>query len=217
VEEAAAAGVKKAGIVGAALGDFDDVVALAEGLLERGFLVSASSLGLASPHTPALLRALGASGQRSVALAPEAATAGMRARLGKPLAEGRLEECLDVAAAAGLARVKLYYIVGAPGETEADAAAIGDQLASLRKRFRTITFEARVNPLVPKPGTPLAEAPLLPAPAYRRRLRAIKAKAAGVKVVGGSWREAEVQAEMGRGDRATARRVARAAERPGRD
>lgn len=217
VDGAATSAVKKVGIVGAALGDHDDVVKLAESVVERGFLLSVSSLALAAASTPAILRALGASGQRSVALAPEAATAEMRARLGKPLPAGRLEEYLDVAASAGLSRVKLYYIVGAPGEAEGDAAAIGDELAALRKRFKSLYFEARVNPLVPKPRTPLADAPLISAPEFRRRLRTIKGKARGVKVVGGSWREAKVQTDLGRGDRAISRWIARTAEGPGRN
>jgi len=217
VDEAAAANVNKVGVVGAALGDYDDVVTLVQGLVERGMLVSVSSLALAAPHTPALLRAVGASGQRRIALAPEAATEEMRGRLGKPLAAGRLEECLDVAASAGLARVKLYYIIGAPGEAEADAAAIGDELAGLRKRFKSLTFEARVNPLVPKPGTPLADAPLISAPEYRRRLRSIKGRARGVKAVGGSWREAKMQTDLGRGDRSISRWLAYEAEKPGRN
>jgi radical SAM superfamily enzyme YgiQ (UPF0313 family) len=128
-----------------------------------------------------------------------------------------LEECLAVAASAGLSRIKLYYIVGAPGEREADAVAIGDELAVLRKRFKSLAFEARVNPLVPKPGTPLADAPLISAPEYRRRLRAIKGRARGVKVVGGSWREARVQTDLGRGDRSISRWLAHEAEKPGRN
>lgn len=213
VDEAAAASVNKVGVVGAALGDYDDVVALVEELSERGALVSVSSLALSARYTPAILRAIGASGQRGVALAPEAATEEMRARLGKPLTAGRLAECLDAAASAGLARVKLYYIIGAPGEAEADVAAVGDELAALNKRFKSLTFEARVNPLVPKPGTPLADAPLISAPEYRRRLRTVKSKARGVRVVGGSWREAKVQADLGRGDRSISRWLAHEAEK----
>ncbi len=208
--------VNKVGLVGAALADYGDVVALAEGIVERGMLLSVSSLALAAARTPAILRALGASGQRSVALAPEAATAEMRARLGKALPPGRLEECLDAAAAAGLSKIKLYYIVGSPGESEADAAAIGEELAALKRRFKTLNLEARVNPLVPKPRTPLADAPLISRAAFRERVRAIRARAKGARVVAGSWREAEVQANLGRGDRAISRWIARAAEKKSR-
>jgi radical SAM superfamily enzyme YgiQ (UPF0313 family) len=82
VLDEASAKVNKVGLVGAALADYADVVALARVIVERGMLLSVSSLALAAPNTPAILKALGASGQRSVALAPEAATAEMRARLG---------------------------------------------------------------------------------------------------------------------------------------
>ena len=213
VLDEATAKVNKVGLVGAALADYGDVVALARAVVERGMLLSVSSLALAAPNTPPVLRVLGASGQRSVALAPEAATAEMRARLGKPLAPGRLEECLGAAAEAALNKIKLYYIVGAPGEAKADVAAVGEELAGLKQRFKSLTFEARVNPLVPKPGTAFASAPLIPRREYRECLRSIKARARGVNVVGGSWREAKLQADLGRGDRAVARWIARAAER----
>ncbi|HUV87868.1 MAG TPA: radical SAM protein [bacterium] len=205
--------VGKVGLVGAALADYGDVVELAQGVVERGMLLSVSSLALAAPRTPAVLQALGASGQRGVALAPEAATAEMQARLGKALPPGRLEECLDAAAAAGLSKIKLYYIVGAPGESAADVAAVGDELARLNRRYKTLTFQARVNPLVPKPRTPLADAPLISRREFRDRVRAIRARARGVRVRAGSWREAELQRDLGRGSRALSRWVARAADR----
>jgi radical SAM superfamily enzyme YgiQ (UPF0313 family) len=205
--------VGKVGLVGAALADYGDVVELAQGVVERGMLLSVSSLALAAPRTPAILRALGASGQRGVALAPEAATAEMQARLGKPLPPGRIEECLDAAAAAGLSKIKLYYIVGAPGETAADVAAVGDELARLKRRHKKLNFEARVNPLAPKPRTPLADAPLISRREFRDRVRAIRARARGVRVVAGSWREAELQRDLGRGSRALSRWIARGAER----
>lgn len=213
VVDEASGKVNKVGLVGAAVADYDDVVALAGDIVARGMLLSVSSLALAARHTPAVLRALGASGQRSVALAPEAATAEMCARLGKPLAPGRLEECLEVAAEAGLSKIKLYYIVGAPGETPADVAAVGDQLAALKRRFKAVAFEARVNPLVPKPRTAMADAPFVSRREFRDLVAVIKTKARGVSVVAGSWREAAMQRDLGRAGRDASRWVARAAEK----
>jgi len=211
--EAAVGAVKKVGLLGAAVADYAAIRPLARDLLERGMLLSVSSLALAARGTGELLRALGASGQRGVALAPEAATEEGRARLGKPLPPGRLEAALEEAAAAGLSKIKLYYIVGVPGEAEAEVAAIGEELARLNGRFRRLSLEARVNPLVPKPRTPLAEAAFVSRADFRRRLGVIKAKARGVKVVGGSWREAKLQADLGKGHRTAARWIAHAAER----
>ena len=206
VDEAAPR-VKKVGLVGAAVADYDDVEALAAAVLDRRMRLTASSLALAARGTPALIRAIGASGQRSITLAPEAATAAMRTRLGKPLAEGRLEECLGTAADAGVTRVKLYYIIGIPDETDDDVAAIGAQLAALNNEFRRLSLEAHVNPLVPKRRTAFADAPLAAARVYREKLRRIRSLARGARVAGGSWREAALQAKLGRGDRATARWV----------
>jgi len=198
--EEAAPRVKKIGLVGAAVADYDDVEALAAAVLDRRMRLTASSLALAARGTPALIRAIGASGQRSITLAPEAATAAMRTRLGKPLAEGRLEECLGTAADAGVTRVKLYYIIGIPDETDDDVAALNNE-------FRRLSLEAHVNPLVPKRRTAFADAPLAAARVYREKLRRIRSLARGARVAGGSWREAALQAKLGRGDRATARWV----------
>ncbi len=208
VVDEAATRAAKVGLVGAAVADYEEIIKLAEGILNRKLRLTVSSLALAAKATPELLRLIGVSGARSVALAPEAATPELRARLKKPLAAGRLEECLEAATAGGLNHVKLYYLVGAPGETPADVAAIGRELAGLRARYKKITFEARVNALVPKPGTACADAELIPAQTYREKLNAVRANAGGVNVVGGSWREAEMQTRLGRGNRETARWIA---------
>ncbi|MGD8719088.1 MAG: radical SAM protein [Candidatus Zixiibacteriota bacterium] len=204
--------VRKAGLVGAALADHKDILELADGLVGRGFLLSVSSLSLAARATPGLLRALGASGQRSVALAPEGATEEARGALGKPVPAGRLAEYVSAAAEAGVNRIKLYYITGFPGETETDVRAVGDELAALKKRFKKVNFEARVNPMVPKPRTRYAEAPLVPEAEFRKRIKMMRERGRGVKVVGGSWREAKLQWALGRGDRSLSRWIGHNAE-----
>jgi radical SAM superfamily enzyme YgiQ (UPF0313 family) len=211
LDEAAAAGVRKVGLVGAALADYDGIVSLIEDILARGMTFSVSSLALGAPATRAIIAALGKAGHRSVTLAPEGATPAARRRWGKAAAEGALEGALAAAAAAGLSRVKLYYLVGGEGETDEDVAAIGRELAALTRRFRRLNVEARVNALVPKPGTRCAAVPLLPRPEYRRRLKLIRREAGRAAVVAGSWREAAFQARVGAGDRGAARWLERAA------
>lgn len=209
--------LKRIGLVGAALADYPEVDDLAADLLARGFEISVSSLALAAAGTKTLIRALGASGHRSVALAPEAATAAGREQLGKPLPNGRLEEVLEEAGAAGLSKIKLYYLIGYPGEDAGEASALGEQLAALKRRFRRLTFDVRVNPVVPKAGTAFENAVLIARGDYNARLKAIRNRAGGMAVTGGSWREADLQARLGRGDRAAARWIAAAAERSIRD
>lgn len=213
VDEAAGK-VKKVSLVGAALADYPDIVALAEGIVDRGLGLAVSSLAVGAPATPALARLVGASGQKTVTLAPEAATPEARARLGKAFREGALEEAIEAAAAASVSNIKLYYIIGTPGETAEEVIAIGTQIASLHKVFKKIKFEVRVNPLVPKPGTAFAHASFIDRRGYQMKISAIKKEAAKAAVRFGSWREAWWQTAIGRGDRAMARRLAAGPSRP---
>ncbi|MBN2578438.1 MAG: TIGR03960 family B12-binding radical SAM protein [Pirellulales bacterium] len=92
-------------------------------------------------------------------LAPEAARDELRRRIGKPLCNEDLYVGCRQAFANGFHRVKLYFMVGLPGETEADWEGIvtmSETIARLGKevRGRYPTVVANVSNFVPKPQTP---------------------------------------------------------------
>lgn len=92
-------------------------------------------------------------------IAVEAASEKLRQAVNKPITNEDLFAAIRAAYAAGFQKVKLYFMVGFPGETEADIAAIVDlscEIARLRKAVdgHWAAVTAAVSWLVPKPHTP---------------------------------------------------------------
>jgi len=92
-------------------------------------------------------------------IAVEAAGEHLRGVINKPITDEDLCAAVSAAFEAGFLRLKLYFMVGFPGETEEDITRIVDlssRLSALRKdvdgKFADIT--AAVSWLVPKPHTP---------------------------------------------------------------
>lgn len=85
--------------------------------------------------------------------APEAATQRLRNIINKNIEEQNIFSTLEAARKSGWRRVKLYFMVGLPGETEEDLKALVDLLG----RVKAIGFKevsASVAVFVPKPHTP---------------------------------------------------------------
>ncbi len=92
-------------------------------------------------------------------IAVEAAGEHLRQLINKPISNADLFAAIRAAYTAGFQKVKLYFMVGFPGETDADIAAIVDlsyEIARLRKEVdgRFAAVNAAVSWLVPKPHTP---------------------------------------------------------------
>jgi radical SAM family uncharacterized protein len=92
-------------------------------------------------------------------IAVEAAGERLREIINKPLKDEDLFAAAEAAYRAGWQRLKLYFIVGLPGETEKDIKNIVElsfQLANLRKKIdgKTGQINVTISWLVPKPHTP---------------------------------------------------------------
>jgi len=92
-------------------------------------------------------------------IAVEAASERLREIINKPLKDEDLFAAAESAWRAGWQRLKLYFMVGLPGETEEDVKNIVElsfQLAKLRKQIdgKTGQINITVSWLVPKPHTP---------------------------------------------------------------
>jgi radical SAM superfamily enzyme YgiQ (UPF0313 family) len=195
-EEAREKGIEKAGVLGSAVTDYKYAEGLFAGLLDMGYLISVSSLNLSST-TPKILQSLADSGQRSVTFSPETAAPHLRKVINKPLQEDRLDKAVGDAAQAGIRNVKLYYLLGLPGEEDQDATAIAGQVLALKERNPRLGFEVSVNPVIAKRGTGFEELPLISKGDYRRRIGLIRNRFSGKsKLLAMSWKEAELQREL---------------------
>ena len=105
---------------------------------------------------PVLLTSVRKSG---LTIAVEAAGEKLRQAINKPLKDEDLFAAVEAAYRAGWQRLKLYFMVGLPGETENDIKQIVQlsfELAKLRKNVdgKTGQINITVSWLVPKPHTP---------------------------------------------------------------
>jgi radical SAM superfamily enzyme YgiQ (UPF0313 family) len=158
--EALAQGGSRLGLVGACVSDYPWIDELIAALRARNLDVSLSSLR-ADRLSPTLLQALAESGTRTVTLAPEAGTERLRRLIRKGLTEADIFQAAERVAEAGLAALKLYFMVGLPTETDEDL----DGIVRLAKGVRHRLLAARRNPsavpevsvgvscFVPKPWT----------------------------------------------------------------
>ncbi|HEY7527986.1 MAG TPA: radical SAM protein, partial [Candidatus Deferrimicrobiaceae bacterium] len=91
-------------------------------------------------------------------LAPEAGTERLRLSVNKDIRDEELLRSAEWIFANGWQKLKLYFMVGLPGETAADVAAIGrmaKRVASVARRHgKRNTVTASVSAFVPKPHTP---------------------------------------------------------------
>jgi radical SAM superfamily enzyme YgiQ (UPF0313 family) len=210
------------GLVGAEMASQPGIAALCQEIAAAGGRASPSSLK-ADVITPALARALGQNGARSVTVAPEAGSERMRRVINKNLTEAEILRAAEWLAQGGVEAMKLYVMVGLPTETDDDVDGIVDLTRKVRARLmadgkpRVGRILVSINPFVPKPWTPFQWEPMEALPSLKRKLAGLR-RALGaipaVQVETESPREAYLQTLLSRGDRRTADLLERLHECP---
>ncbi|HBL31782.1 MAG TPA: hypothetical protein DD490_33585 [Acidobacteria bacterium] len=158
---------RQLGFVATAVGDHPDIEKILREANEMGFRTSVSSIRIPAV-TDGVLDALHASGDRSITLAPETGTDELRRKMGKPIPNSFLLEKIRLIFRHGFTQLKLYFIVGLPGETMEDVQGILDLGAAARAVMmeelvpRGIIGHVHlgVSVLVPKPYTPWQREPM---------------------------------------------------------
>jgi radical SAM superfamily enzyme YgiQ (UPF0313 family) len=200
------------GLMGTAVSDRGDVAGLLAAASAGGRRASLSSIRIGNLGADDYRR-LAASGGRQVALAPEAGTQRLRRVLNKGFTDDDLlAECRTLAAA-GISRVKLYFMVGLPTETEDDVRAI----PVLARRAKDALgkggrVDLSVNPFVPKPHTPFQWHPMAGTVALSLAQRILNdgaARVSGIALAFESVRLARMQALLSVGDRRVAEAIRR--------
>ncbi|MGC9116819.1 MAG: radical SAM protein [Conexivisphaera sp.] len=147
------------------------------------------------------VRAMAALGQRTVTLAPESGSCPLRRALGKPWSRDDLARVARVAASSGMSGLKLYYMIGLPGEGEGAADSIVSEVAEIR-RTAPLRISVSITPFMPKPHTPMQWAGMEDEASLDSKVRAISSRlrASGVEVDSYSPRLALVQTAIARGN-----------------
>ncbi len=140
-------------------------------------------------------------------LAPEAGTERLRQSLNKDIRDEELMRSAEWIFANGWQTLKLYFMVGLPGETAGDVAAIG----RLAKRVATVarrhgkrnTVTASLSAFVPKPHTPFQWERQIAREEIEERVAIVRAEAArdrNIEVKFHSPAVSELEGAFSRGD-----------------
>jgi radical SAM superfamily enzyme YgiQ (UPF0313 family) len=155
----------KVGMLGVAVMNHPDIDDIIRQVQSWNMDISISSLRVEAIKE-SVLDMITASGQRSVTLAPETGSDRLRKTINKRFTNDRLLSLVQTLQDVGVQELKLYFMAGLPGETDADIEAI----ISLCKDIsaRNIRLKVNVNPFIPKPHTPFEREPMMPQKELKR-------------------------------------------------
>ncbi len=102
---------------------------------------------------------LGGTRQSSLTFAPEAGTQRLRDIINKGLTNEELLRGVKTAYEQGWDKVKLYFMIGLPGETDADVLGIAETVRWLQRECslsgrKKLSFNLTISNFTPKPHTP---------------------------------------------------------------
>jgi len=217
----ASTGYEEIGLLSLSSSDHTQILELTKAVYEkfhdRKVIVSLPSLRIASFSVALMdeLRDLRPGG--GFTLAPEAASPRMQAIINKPLDNEVFEETVRTVFEHGWLSLKLYYMIGLPGETLEDVQAILDAA----KRVLTIGRQIRGNKVrvhisvgnfIPKPHTTFQWYPLDSTDNLQAKLDLLKAgtKRSGIKLSYNIPDSTLLEAWLSRGDRRLGQVILRA-------
>lgn len=147
-----ATGLEKIALIGADVSGYSKIEELCTGLVERGFQVTTPSLRIES-ITDNLIDIFKKSGLKTITIAPES-TWHLRKVLNKPIKDEKVFEVMEMAFKRDM-NVKLYFLMGLPGETWEDISEMVDYIENLNNMsMRKNAVRISINPFIPKPHTP---------------------------------------------------------------
>jgi radical SAM superfamily enzyme YgiQ (UPF0313 family) len=167
------------GLIGSAVGSYPHLLEAVRYCVELGKRTGLSSLNFR--HAPdELFELLAASGEHKVTLAVETGSARLQEEIGKILPTDLVIDRIRAALDLGMKSVKLYFIVGLPGEEKRDVdesvRLIRDiaEKIDLRSRGGSAELDIGVSCFVPKAGTPWEKKTMLVVPRLKERIEMMR-------------------------------------------
>jgi radical SAM family uncharacterized protein len=199
------------GLTGTAVSDHPQLLPLCQSILSQQGGISLSSLRVDAIH-PSLMECLKKGEDRTVAIAPEAGSERLRKILKKGYTEEEILKAIHTLVEHSLFKIKCYFLIGLPSESEEDVRAI----LLLAKRIRhQILSDAKdqskkwrlvlsVNPFIPKPATPFQWVSLDRVGELKKKLRMLQKGLKGergMEMIHDLPKWAYIQTLLSRGDR----------------
>ncbi|MBI3180333.1 MAG: radical SAM protein, partial [Deltaproteobacteria bacterium] len=151
----------RVGLVGAAVSDHPRIVDIVRAIVDRGQGVGLSSLR-ADKLTPEFVEALKRGGYRTLTVASDGASERLRSLIERKIREKHLLRAAELAGAHDIPQLKVYMMIGVPGETHDDL----DELVAFSHRQADAAgprtkIHLSIAPFVSKRNTPLDGLPFV--------------------------------------------------------
>lgn len=135
-------------------------------------------------------------GQKSLTIAPETGTLRLGKAINKIIPLDMTMEIAKIAKKFNFDHLKLYFMIGLPGETIDDIYTLIDYIKSVSK---IIKVRITITPFIPKPHTPFQWVGMQPLEEIRSRISLIRRQIKNVNYYDERW--ALIQASLSLGDR----------------
>jgi radical SAM superfamily enzyme YgiQ (UPF0313 family) len=170
------ADARRVGLVGAAVTDHPKLPVILRALVDAGREVGISSLR-ADRLNDEIVGLLKRGGYRTLTTAADGASERLRDHIERKTREKHLLAAAELTRRHGLTQLKLYMMVGLPGETLADIDELGRFARELAAVAPRLVFG--IAPFVAKRNTPLDRQPFTPVPELEARLGRLRSLLAG--------------------------------------
>jgi radical SAM family uncharacterized protein/radical SAM-linked protein len=206
----AATGFEDLSLLSLSTGDYGCLSGLMQNLLVRcrkeRVAISLPSLR-AGTLTPELMQMIKTVRKTGFTIAPEAGSQRLRDVINKNITFEDVSETVEDAFRLGWQVIKLYFMIGLPGETDTDVLAIIDMVRELKKikspTKRRGQINVSVTPFVPKPHTPFQWASQISMQEANQKLEQLKKglKMAGIHLKWQNPQMSVLEGVLARGDR----------------
>ncbi len=187
---------RRVGLVGAAVTDHPRIRDLVHDIVASGREIGISSLR-ADRLTLELVQLLSKGGCKTLTTAADGVSQRLRDRINRKTTERHLIRAAELVENSGLERLKLYLMVGLPGETDSD---IDEFIRFAMELSRIAPMSLSISPFVAKRNTPMDGAPFAPIQSLDSKLSKIRSSLhPKVKVLPASPRWAWVEYMLSQG------------------
>jgi len=202
-------GFEEVGLLSLSSSDYSGIGRLVQAIGERfgddHLAVSLPALR-ADSFSVGLADAVARGRRTGLTFAPEAATERLRGVINKPISTDQVLSVARDVFERGGRTIKLYFMIGLPGERIEDVQAIADLARAVwavgrKAHGRRAQVNVSVNTFVPKPHTPFQWVRLAPASSIREKQALLRRELRGLKLSYSDSEATLLEAALARGDR----------------
>jgi len=178
--------INKIILVGTSASDHPKFKEICELILSKGLFFSTPSLRIDVLDEDIISFLLKGS-QKTITIAPESGSNFLRTLINKPIPNSLILNVAKLFQRNNVPSLKMYFMVGLPNESIKDIEAINAISSKILENFKGL-LKLSVNPLIPKPYTPMQWVPYISRKEYLKKTKILKPlKSKKISISIGSW------------------------------